>query len=53
MMDLEWKNRNLINMAFDLGCTEEEIRAAFEGGLEMREILEKQLQKVIEERKAK
>ncbi len=53
MIDVAWQNQNLINMAFDLGCTETEIREAFEGGPEMREFLEKQLQKVIAERKGR
>lgn len=49
----EWQHRNLINIALDLGCTEDEVRQAFEGGLEMRQFLEKQLQACIDERKAK
>lgn len=48
-----WQHQNLIMIALDLGCSETEIREAFEGGLEMRQFLEKQLQACINERKAK
>ena len=50
---LEWRNQNLINMALDLGCSEKEIREAFEGDLEEREFMERQLQAVIKERAKK
>ena len=50
---IEWRHQNLINLAFDLGCTETEIRQAFEGDLEEREFMERQLQAVIKERQAK
>jgi hypothetical protein len=53
-MELEtWKTQNLINMAFDLGATKKEIRAAFEGSTKDKEFMEKQLQTVLKSRTEK
>lgn len=52
MNHIEWQHQNLINVALDVGCTETEIRATFTGDFKFREFLEKQLQKVIADRKA-